>query len=703
MIGLAEQTGRPPQPGNLSKLVDAIFQPGGHLESALGLEHRPEQADMAQSVADALEADTPLLFEAGTGVGKSLAYLIPGLLHSIDSERPFVVSSHTIALQEQIREKDLKICRDLFQSVPALQKYAHFKTAIMLGRANYCCTTRLAAAIQEAGGAQSELLPNQAREDLVRLTQWAATAENGVLQELSPPPLPEVWDQVNADSSTCTRKNCDPAICFHQRARKKLFSANCIVLNHSLLFSLINAGMPPGDDQRGILLPEDFVVLDEAHRIPSIATDHFGLHISSYGIDRALKRLYNPRTRRGQLKKYGSPKDLQAVENAIHACDEFFQAINETCLRKKPVLRIRQTGICQNTTDAPLREVTKRIDALIEKTDDERLSDELGDHRRRIAANRLGIQNFIELAEEDHVYWVERSGKHGNLTTLRSAPLDVAPHLQQALFQRGSSAILTSATLSNGQSLDNFRDKVGGHCAETEIRHSPFDYPNNCRIFIASDTPEPEPGKGRLDLEHLAESIVWCARQTPGGTLVLFTSHQDLRAAQQRTVDTFRKINRPLFCQGIDGPRSELLQRFRKAGNGILFGTDSFWTGIDVPGPALSQVILTRLPFENPGHPLGEARFEYIRSRGGNPFAELAIPEALTKFRQGLGRLIRCQNDRGHLIILDSRLLRKPYGKHFLQALPHEHFHRFNKSNCQTVFNQATLFSKETDTGFSHP
>ncbi len=692
MIGLAENTGAPARPGDLHNQVDAIFRPGGHLQEALGLQHRPAQADMARSVADALEADAPLLFEAGTGVGKSLAYLIPGLLHAIDSGRPFIVSSHTIALQEQIREKDLKICRQLFQAVPALQQYASFKTAVMLGRANYCCTTRLAAAVQEAGGPQSELLPNQAREDLVRLTQWAATASEGVLQELSPPPLPDVWDQVNADSSTCTRKNCDPAICFHQRARKKLFSANCIVLNHSLLFALVNAGMPPGGDQRGVLLPNDFIVLDEAHRIPSIATDHFGLHISSYGLDRALKRLYNPRTRRGQLKKTASPKDLQAVAHAIQACEEFFQTINHTCLRKQPVLRVRQPGICQNTAAAPLHEITKILDARIDQTDDERQRDELGDHRRRIEAYRQGLHNFIELAEKDHVYWAERSGKHGTLTTLRSAPLDVAPHLREALFQRGSSAILTSATLSDGQSLENFREKIGGHGAETGIRQSPFDYPNNCRIFIASDTPQPEPGKGRLDLDHLAESIVWSSQQAPGGTLVLFTSHQDLRAARERSIDAFRGIRRPLYCQGIDGPRSELLQRFRQAGNAVLFGTDSFWTGIDVPGPALSQVLLTRLPFENPGHPLGEARCEHIRSNGGNPFAELAIPEALTKFRQGIGRLIRCQNDRGHLIILDSRLLRKPYGKHFLQALPHQNCHRFDKNNRQAVFQQATLF-----------
>lgn len=699
MIGLVENTGAPDQPGDLFNRVDAIFRPGGHLQEALGLEHRPEQADMAQSVAEALEGDAPLLFEAGTGVGKSLAYLIPGLLHSIDSARPFIVSSHTIALQEQIREKDLRICRDLFQAVPELRKYSSFKTAVMLGRANYCCTTRLAAAVREAGGSQSELLPDAAREDLIRLTQWASTAKEGVLQELSPPPLPDVWDQVNADSSTCTRKNCDPAICFHQRARKKLFSANCIVLNHSLLFSLINAGMPPGGEQRGILLPDDFIVLDEAHRIPSIATDHFGLHISSYGLDRALKRLYNPRTRRGQLKKNGSPKDLQTIQHAIHACEEFFQTINHTCLQKNPVFRIRQPGLCQNTAAAPLLEVTKILDARIDQTEDERQRDELSDHRRRITAFRQGIHNFIELAEQDHVYWAERSGKHGTLTTLRSAPLDVAPHLREALFQRGSAAILTSATLSDGQTLENFREKVGGHSAETAIRQSPFDYPNNCRIFIASDTPEPEPGKGRLDLEHLAQSIVWASQRAPGGSLVLFTSHQDLRAARERTIDAFRKIRRPLYSQGIDGPRSELLRRFRKAGNAVLFGTDSFWTGIDVPGTALSQVILTRLPFENPGHPLGEARYEYIRSNGGNPFAELAIPDALTKFRQGIGRLIRCQEDRGHLIILDSRIIRKPYGKDFLLALPHDIIHRYDINNRQSVFRQANLFPDTPQSG----
>ena len=244
MIGLIENTGggTPKARGYLVALTESVFKEGGHLQSELGLDHRPEQAAMARSVAVSLESDEPLLFEAGTGVGKSLAYLIPGILHSVDSERPFIISSHTISLQEQIREKDLKICRQLFTKVPELRRYAAFKTALMLGKSNYCCSTRLGNALKDAQSAkQTEMFKNEEKADLIRIAQWSAVAKNGVIQELSPAPLPEVWDAVNADSSTCSRKNCDPAVCFYQRARKQLRSANCVIVNHSLLFlSLIH-------------------------------------------------------------------------------------------------------------------------------------------------------------------------------------------------------------------------------------------------------------------------------------------------------------------------------------------------------------------------------------------------------------------------------------------------------------------------------
>ena len=693
MIGLIENTGGgenklPHMPkGYLFALVDNIFKEGGYLQTEMQLDHRAEQADMAASVATSLESDQPLLFEAGTGVGKSLAYLIPGIIHSFNSERPFIVSSHTISLQEQIREKDLKICRNLFTKVPELRRYGAFKTALMLGKGNYCCSTRLNNALNDAQSTkQTEMFKSDECADLVRIATWSAVAKSGVVQELVPPPLPEVWDAINADSSTCSRKNCDSNTCFYQRARKQLLSANCVIVNHSLLFSLINAGMQPESDAKGILLADDFVVLDEAHRIPAIATDHFGTHVSSIAMDRALKRIYNPRTNRGILKRHGQAWDQDAVANALDAAHEFFSHLGETFLAKKQIQRIYNSEFCDNILTGPLKEVTERLGALIQKSDDERTQDELRDHRRRILGYQDAINGFVTFAEEDHVQWLERGGKKGQIVTLRSAPLDVSHYLRKYVFQRGTAAVLTSATLSDGKTMDAFQEAVGGHAAEKEIVNSPFNYKDNCRIYIASDAPQPEPGQGRLDLDYLANMICWCSRNVEGGTLVLFTSHFDLRKVRERTESFFKKIKRPLFTQGHQMARSELAKQFAAAGNGVLFGTDSFWTGVDIPGSALSQIIITRLPFESPGHPVNEARSEHIRLRGGNPFAEMTIPDALVKFRQGIGRLIRRHEDNGNIVVLDSRILTRPYGARFIEALPVTEYLRFNRENRDSIF-----------------
>jgi ATP-dependent DNA helicase DinG len=691
MISLIENSSGAPQAGYLMPLVDAIFKEGGHLQTVLQLDHRPQQYAMALAVADSLESAKPLLFEAGTGVGKSLAYLIPGLIHAVTTERPCVISSHTISLQEQIRSKDLKICRDLFKTVPELQAYAAFKIALMVGRGNYCCTTRLKNALKDAQSGQADLFPNDEKNDLIRLAKWSAESTNGVVQELSPPPLPNVWDAINADSSTCSRKNCDPAACFYQRARQQLQQANCVIVNHSLLFALINAGMPPGGDKPGILLPDDFVILDEAHRIPAIATDHFGIHLSNYAVDRALKRLYNPKNKRGALRKEGDHYDFAAVEEALAANHEFFSYLHDTFLTKQPIRRLHEPEFCENILSGPLKAVAERLAARIQKTDNERQQEELRDHRNRLLGYCDAINGFIGLAEDGHVHWLERGGKNGRLVTLRSAPLDVAPALRESLFSRHTAAVLTSATLSDGRSLEAFQTKVGAEAAEAQLEFSPFDYPNRTRLFIANDAPVPEPGAGRLDLDYLANMICWCSRRVEGGTLVLFTSHLDLRQVRERCTEFFKKINRPLFAQGHDHGRSELTRHFAEAGNGILFGTDSFWTGVDVPGPALSQVIITRLPFENPGHPVSEARSEHCRMRGGNPFAELVVPDALVRFRQGVGRLIRRHSDQGNVVVLDSRILTKSYGRYFIEALPIPNFERFNRDTREAVFNDSAF------------
>ena len=484
---------------------------------------------MAASVATSLESDQPLIFEAGTGVGKSLAYLIPGIITHSNSKRPFIVSSQTISLQEQILEKDLKICRNLFTKVSELRRYVGFKTALMLGKGNYCCSTRLNNALKDAQSTkQTEMFKSDECADLGRIATWSAVAKSGVVQELVPPPLPEVWDAINADSSTCSRKNCDSSTCFYQRARKQLLSANCVIVNHSLLFSLINAGMRPERSQ-GILLADDFVVLDEAHRIPAIATDHIGTHVSSIAMDRALKRIYNPRTNRGILRRHGQAWDQDAVANALDATHEFFNYLADTFLAKKPIQRIYKPEFCDNIWQAHSKEVIERLGALIQKSDDERTQDELGPPS---AYHWLpdAINGFVTFAEEDFVHWLERGGKKGQIVTLRSAPLNVSHYLRKYLFQRSTAAVLTSATLSDGKTMDAFQEAVGGQAAEKEIVYSPFNYKDNCRIYIAIDAPQPEPGQGRLDLDYLANMICWCSRHVEG--VHLFSSQVTLTCAK---------------------------------------------------------------------------------------------------------------------------------------------------------------------------
>jgi ATP-dependent DNA helicase DinG len=337
--------------------------------------------------------------------------------------------------------------------------------------------------------------------------------------------------------------------------------------------------------------------------------------------------------------------------------------------------------------EEPLRALCERLGTLAESAANEAEEDEWRDRRDRLAGYRATLDLCLGLTAPAHVYWLERTGRRRPIVQVRAAPLDVAPHLREAIFDRDTGVVLTSATLSDGATLAGFRARVGAPAeARERIEISPFDFERNLRVFVAADAPEPSAAGGRLDLDWLAEMLGFCALRLRGGTLALFTSHADLRAVGERLEGGFAAANRPFFRQGVDYSRGDLTRQFARAGNGILFGTDSFWTGVDVPGPALSQVILTRLPFENPSHPVLEARHEWVRARGGQPFAEITLPEALVKFRQGVGRLIRRQTDCGTVTILDSRVLRKEYGKRFLAALPRRGHAVFTRADRDAVF-----------------
>jgi ATP-dependent DNA helicase DinG len=689
MIGLRDDTDSALPPAVQSRapeLAGKIFSEAGWLHEGLNLEHRPEQEQMARAVAAAMRDDAALLFEAGTGVGKSLAYLVPGLIHAMDQSRQLIVSTHTISLQEQLETKDLPICRRLFSSVPELERYGGFKSAVLVGKSNYLCTTRLSHALAD----RASLFADADYDELQRIALWADTTDTGLRHDLRPPPRAEVWDAVNADSSSCSRKNCDSQRCFYQRARNRMRAANLVIVNHALLFALISSGGAQANgartDSRGVLFADDFVILDEAHTVPEVATDNFGLSLSSYGLDRALKYLFNPRTKRGLLKKFGGAELQQLVIDALDASQLFFDFLGNTLLAQRPIVRVREAGVAEATLDGPLGALLRLVAKLADKLEEGRERDELLEQKQRLKGLQAGLTEWLTLGDKGHVYWAERSGRKQTIITLRSAPIDVAPQLRKHLFGCGTSVVCTSATLAMGGSIDPFAARIGAEDARSVIVKSPFDFERNMRVFVAADIPLPSPHEAKLALDALTDYVRFCVERVAGGSLVLFTSYTDMRAVAAALEPVFLSNQRPFLMQGAELSRTELANQMRELGNAVLFGTDSFWTGVDVPGSALAQVIITRLPFDPPTHPITEAKCDFIRDRGGNPFNELTLPDALVKFRQGIGRLIRTATDRGLITLLDSRVLAKSYGRLFLDCLPQPDYTRLTRSDREERF-----------------
>lgn len=668
------------QPLFLSETSDAIFKAGGAIQEYLGFEHRPEQEEMSRFCAQAFEADTPLVFEAGTGVGKSLAYLIPGIIAAKRTRRPLIVSTNTIALQQQILNKDLPLVKLLFTRDETLREFADFKTAFLVGRANYLCTTRLRRAIAE----KTELFETKEAAELERIREWALTTETGLYEELNPPPMPEVWGWVNADSSSCTLKNCSDGLCFYQKAKKKIAGADVVIVNHSLLFSLIASGAASEIGSKGVLFSNDMCVLDEAHLIHDVAAENFGLSISSRALNRELKRIYDPRKKRGLIMRGGLAREIEkdVVADAIRESEEFFASVRQKYLTKRDTVSLSSPEWIENTLDKPLEILAQTLASLASRAQSEQAASEIKDYQRRIIAARNALQDAVFLSSRDHVYWVEKSGSSENVS-IQSAPIDVAPILREVLFERETSVILTSATLATSKgNLDSFIEKTGAEAAEKFVANSPFDYRKNMRVMLCNDAPEPDKDSKKLDCENIAKIIERLCAGVEGGTLVLFTGYYEMNKTADFLYESNILKDRRILVQK-QMPRAELIARFKEHGNAVLLGTDSFWTGIDVPGKALSQVIITRLPFANPSHPLVEARNNKILSEGGKPFIQLSIPEAIIKFRQGVGRLIRSKTDKGIISLLDSRLVSKPYGRNFMAALPPAPVLRFNSGNLE--------------------